>query len=116
MIAKYNVACELYNENKFEEAYDIFFTLAKNGDCESQKTIANMLLYGQGIKMDEDSAYTWYKKAADSGDKVSQHLISGCYIHGMYGFEVNFLECILPSVIIFEGKIKLGTPASNKDP
>ena len=30
--------------------------------------------------------------------------------------EVNFFDCILPLVIIFEGKIKLGTPASNNDP
>ena len=29
---------------------------------------------------------------------------------------VNFFDCILPLVIILVGKIKLGTPASNKEP
>ena len=90
MISKYDEACQLYDEEQYEQSYNIFYTLAKNGDIDSQKNIANMLLYGLGTKKDEEEAYLWYKRIADSGDSKSQHAISGCYIHGLYGFPVDY--------------------------
>ena len=91
---EYDIAIELYDQKKYKEAYDIFYTLAKNDDYESQKNVANMLIYGLGVKKDEHIGYMWYKKIADTGDEICQHSIAGCYIHGLYGFEINFEKAV----------------------
>ena len=90
MINKYNEACQLYDEQNYEKAYHLFYNLAKNGNIDSQKNIANMLLHGLGTKKDEEAAYLWYKQIADAGDSKSQHAIANCYIHGSYGFPINY--------------------------
>ena len=90
MINKYNEASQLYDEKDYKKSYSIFYILAKNGDIDSQKNIANMLLHGLGIEEDEEEAYRWYKRVADTGDSKSQYAISNCYIHGLYGFSVNY--------------------------
>jgi len=80
---KYNLAVKAYDNKNFEEAYTIFLSLAMQGDIDSQKMLANMLIHGIGTVKDEKDGYRWYLKAAESGDAEAQ------YWTAMHDFENN---------------------------
>lgn len=68
-----------YKQKDYEKAYEIFYTLASNGDIKSQYNIATLTLQGKGVKADRKKAFTWYKRAANSGHGPSMYSIAHMY-------------------------------------
>ena len=68
----YNEAVELYNQEEYEKAFNIFLKLANNGNSDSQNSLADMYYYGEGTKKSLENANYWWEKAAIQGCPDSQ--------------------------------------------
>lgn len=66
------------------KAVEWYTRSAENGDCSSQKKLADCYRSGQGAKRDFSKAVYWYEKAAEQGDYDSQKAIVYCYKMGGY--------------------------------
>ena len=73
--ATFQEASKLYDEQKFEQAYKMFFDLAQIGHKPSQFNIGIMHLEGTGAKKDLIKAYSWIK-LADEVKGEEQALLS----------------------------------------
>jgi len=57
---------------------------AEKGDAEGEAGWGNALARGHGVKMDDDSAFSWFQKSADQGNAWGQWWEADYYEHG-YG-------------------------------
>ncbi|MFZ7128039.1 MAG: peptidoglycan-binding protein [Desulfobacterales bacterium] len=57
-------ANRLYEADQKRQAFDLYFQSAQNGLAESQYTVAQMLLFGDGIQADTAEGMQWLEKAA----------------------------------------------------
>lgn len=81
MVNKYNLAKNHYKNKQYKKAYTTFLSLAESGDLNSQISVAAMLYHGDGIDIDKDRAYYWYKIAAEQNNPEA------LYCYGMYCLE-----------------------------
>lgn len=81
MSTDYQNACEAYEKEEYEKAFELFYALALEYDVSSQMNIANMFLHGIGVPKDIEKAYSWYEQAAKKEDAEAQ------YIYGWYCVE-----------------------------
>lgn len=68
-----------YKDGDYQKAYEVFYTLASNGDVKAQYNIATMTLQGKGVKADRKKAFEWYKKASIGGHGPSMYSIAKIY-------------------------------------
>jgi TPR repeat protein len=68
-----------YKQKNYDKAYEIFYTLASNGDPKSQYNIATLTMQGKGVKADRKKAFTWYKRAANAGHGPSMYSLAHMY-------------------------------------
>ncbi|MGD2083985.1 MAG: hypothetical protein PVF91_13565 [Chromatiales bacterium] len=61
-------------EGRFQDAYQIWLPLAKEGYSEAQISVAILLHNGWGIEQDVDAANDWLAVAAQSGQRVRDKL------------------------------------------
>jgi TPR repeat protein len=60
----------LYNERKFEEAFEILFEAAAyQNNGEAQYYLGMMYRNGFGVEVDLDKAMTWWAKAKRNGQR-----------------------------------------------
>lgn len=70
--------CENYEEMK-----EMFLRSAEKGEVISMKLLADLLYRGPDGKADDrESAFPWWKKAADGGDADAQMIVGGIYKEG----------------------------------
>ena len=73
MNKEYNYACDQYDLENYDTAFEVFLRLAIQNDVDSQANVANMYLYGLGVGVNVEKAYYWYEKAAENNDRESQY-------------------------------------------
>mmetsp|Transcript_14933 Transcript_14933/g.22600 ORF Transcript_14933/g.22600 Transcript_14933/m.22600 type:complete len:1935 (+) Transcript_14933:13-5817(+) len=62
---------------------------AKNGDVNSQFSVAEAYMNGKGVKEDKKRAFEYFSFAADNGHPDAQHKLGYCYLHG-YGIAKDY--------------------------
>ena len=55
---------------------------AEKGNAESQYKLAYMYRVGEGVLMDKNQAFYWYKKSAEKGHKEAQYNLGIMYDTG----------------------------------
>lgn len=73
--ATFKKATKLYDKQKFEQAFNMFYDLAQLGHKGSQFNIGVMYLDGAGVKQDLVKAYSWIK-LSDESDNKEQELMA----------------------------------------
>ena len=81
MSIDYQSACEAYEKEEYEKAFELFYALALEYDVSSQMNIANMFLHGIGVIKDVEKAYTWYEQAAKKEDPEAQYIYGWHCLH-----------------------------------
>lgn len=61
-------ADELFNEEKFEEAFKLLLLGANSGDTSCMTRVALMYADGQGVEKDMDKSLHWDMEATEKGD------------------------------------------------
>jgi tetratricopeptide repeat protein len=75
-------AYDLYNSEKFEEAFDLYKELANKENAIAQNYIGLMYFNGKGMEEDEDKAFEWFLKSAEQGHAAAQNNVGYCYKNG----------------------------------
>ena len=79
---EYNVAVQLIQQRKFEQALPLFTKLSNEGDRDAQNNLGAMFQHGHGVPVDLQKAAYWYLESAQKGNNVAQHNIGIAYFHG----------------------------------
>lgn len=67
----------LYNERKFEEAFEVLFDAAAyKNDGEAQYYVGMMYRNGFGVEQSEEKAMTWWAKARRNGQRDAAFALS----------------------------------------
>jgi TPR repeat protein len=69
-------AHNLFDEGKFQEAFECYLDLAEKGDIHSQCMVAWMYHRAKGVTGDVNKAEHWYRLAADRGDAQSAYWLA----------------------------------------
>jgi uncharacterized protein len=64
-------ASNLYDEGRYEEAFQQFLSLANQGDIDSMTRVASMYGDGRGVSYSFQESINWDMKAAEAGDEVA---------------------------------------------
>ena len=70
-------AIALYDEEKFTQAYELFYPLAAyKKNPEAQFYLGMMYFYGEGLTVDLEQAKDWWKKATRNGHVDAAYRLS----------------------------------------
>jgi TPR repeat protein/actin-like ATPase involved in cell morphogenesis len=68
-----NEGIRLFEDQKYEEAFQIFKAAAEQGYAEAQYRLGYCYRNGHGVSEDYKEAYKWYQKAAEQGNADAQN-------------------------------------------
>lgn len=75
-------ALNTYNKGNSVEAFEIFQSLAIQGDADAQLGLGTMYAQGQDVVQDYKQAVDWFRKAAEQGYAPAQYNLGIMYIKG----------------------------------
>jgi hypothetical protein len=79
----YDKAVHVYGCADYPKALNLFKPLAEKGDMLSQYQVGMMTEQGQGTEVNFDTAYVWYKKAAEQGMADAYFALGQLYARGL---------------------------------
>lgn len=85
-------AFELFDSEKYEEAFPLMYQLARDGRPDAQGALARMYGNGWGTPKDEKEAYYWASRGITKNDPTSQYVIGFIHWRGLAGFEKSHQE------------------------
>lgn len=72
-------AVECYKQGDFAGALAIWLPAAQAGDADSQAWIGTLYENGQGVAVDEATAFDWYVRSARGGNRLAQNNVGAMY-------------------------------------
>ena len=84
----FDIAKQLIEDKKFDQAYHKLLPVAEAGDSRAQYVIGTFYYYGNGVAENHHTAATWFRKSAQQDLVDSQAILGHQYIHGD-GIEKN---------------------------
>ncbi|MFQ5984322.1 MAG: tetratricopeptide repeat protein [Alphaproteobacteria bacterium] len=80
--ADFAAGVEAYDGGDYATALSEWRPLAEQGDAEAQIALANMYLFGVGVRQDYREAAKWYRRAAEQGEVIAQINLGELYATG----------------------------------
>jgi hypothetical protein len=77
--ADFTQAVESYTKGNYIQAFNIFYTLAKEDDEKAQYNVGLMYAQGLGVQKDMSKAVKWYEKSATQGNAFAQYNLAQYY-------------------------------------
>lgn len=77
--AAHKLLKQVLAELEKQKMFNKYYTEAKNGNSDAQYRVGEFYRLGDGVKSDMDEAITWYKKAADNGNKDASYTLYNHY-------------------------------------
>ena len=71
-----------YMAENFAGARDIWLPLAEAGDAEAQAWVGSLYANGDGVDINDGTAFGWYLKSAEGGNVQAQSNIGAMYAMG----------------------------------
>ena len=71
-----------YKEGNYETAFEVFQSLAEEGDAFAQFNVGAMYNNGEGVPADDSEAVRWYRAAAEQGHALAQFNLGIMYDNG----------------------------------
>ncbi len=71
-----------FNSGEYASAYAIWLPLARQGDPNSQSSLAYLFHEGKGVRQDSRAAAKWYYLAALQGEPTAQSFLCRMHLHG----------------------------------
>jgi TPR repeat protein len=82
----YNIKADrLYENDQKDEAFDYYYQSAQNGIAESQYLVAQMMLYGDGIRRNDSEGMHWLEEAARQDHPLACRDLGIYLINGEFG-------------------------------
>jgi TPR repeat protein len=80
-----------WGRKNYSTAFQLFRSLAEQGDATAQTRLGQMYENGEGVPEDYALAALWYRRAADQGSKVAQWLLGSKYQFGS-GVQQDYVQ------------------------
>ena len=80
--ADFNDGLNAYKKGNYASALAEWLPIASQGVAEAQYNLAGMYAKGYGVKINDEQAVIWYKKAAEQGHGRSQYNLGVMYLIG----------------------------------
>jgi len=80
--ADYSDGLDAYKKGNYASALAEWLPIAQQGVAEAQYNLAGMYAKGYGVKINDEQAVFWYKKAAEQGHGRSQFNLGVMYLIG----------------------------------
>ncbi|MRI58037.1 MAG: hypothetical protein C6H99_00855 [Epsilonproteobacteria bacterium] len=68
-------AVELFEEDRFKEAFPLFEKLAKEGSAEAMYYVGMMYYEGWGVEKSQQKAIEWWKRADRRGSLDAKYML-----------------------------------------
>ncbi|NPA03664.1 MAG: SEL1-like repeat protein [Epsilonproteobacteria bacterium] len=68
-------AIELFEKEKFEEAFPLFKNLAREGDSEAMYYLGVLYYEGWGVEPSKEEAIKWWKRAERRGSLDAKYML-----------------------------------------
>lgn len=81
--ADIEIARDLMEANRFEEAREALLPFARSGNAEAEELIGVMYALGLGVEKDPERAFEWYMRASMKGHPGAQSGIGWYYELGL---------------------------------
>ena len=78
----YREGYQLFNQEKYEKALELFVKAGKMGHANAQSMAAYQYYNGKGCAQDYGLAFIWYQEAAKQGNTTAQYGLACCYYNG----------------------------------
>jgi len=82
-----------YRLGDFDKAFQIFTSLAQEGDASAQNNLGVMYKKGRGVPQDYNEALKWYTKSAEQGNANAQNNLGIIYDEGK-GVPQDYREAV----------------------
>ena len=96
-----------YMAGHFDKAQEYWLPLAEVGDSEAEAWIGSLYANGDGVEINDSTAFKWYLRSAEGGNVQAQNNVGAMYAMGN-GINKNLSK----SVVWFERAAKAGDPNS----
>ena len=80
--ADFSAGVEAYARGDYEDAFEQWQVLARQGDSRAQYRLAQMFADGVGVREDDRAALHWYRQAAEQGSVVARYELALMYLLG----------------------------------
>jgi len=80
-----------YNSGNYLKALEIWLPLAQHEDAPSQAGVGFIYHRGLGVKIDDQKAFFWLRKAAEHGQPEGQLMLGTLYFYGQ-GVEQSYVR------------------------
>lgn len=87
-------AAEFAREGDYARAYCIYAKYAAKNDPEAQYLIGWMYHNGYGLRIDDNKAAAWWKKAGEQGNQDALFALGQVYYHGGRGLSRNITKAV----------------------
>lgn len=94
-LADLEVARDLMEENRFEEALTELWPAARSGNAEAEELIGIMYALGLGVEQDYQRAFDWYLRASMKGHPGAQSGVGWYYEVGLGMPEVDLVRAYM---------------------
>lgn len=85
----HKIASELFDQGKYEDAFQKYIVLANAGSITAQLIIGWMYHSGLGVEKSLEEAQQWYQKAADANSSEGQF-----YLGTLYRSKQQYLQAV----------------------
>ena len=82
VLADYSDGWDAYTKKNYLKALVEWLPLAEQGASQAQYNLAGMYAKGHGVKVDDEKAVYWYRKAALQGHPRAQYNLGVMYLLG----------------------------------
>ena len=80
-----------YAAGNYAKAFELYTSIAKQGDAKAQLSLGTMYYIGQGVTQDYSSAAKWFQRSAKKGNVLAQDIMGEMYSQGL-GVTQNYKE------------------------
>ena len=94
---KHQDGLDYYKQRNFDKASDIWLTLSKQGDAESQASLGTLYYHGRGVTKNYGQAFYWLKKSAEQNYLTAQNRLGIFYEKGV-GATKNYKQAVYCAV------------------
>lgn len=76
-----DLGIDKFNKKEYEQAYNIFHSLAKKNHAQAQYYLALMYFEGSHVKINYEEGFKWLQKSAENEDANAQYCLA-IFLHG----------------------------------
>ena len=81
---------EIASAIRYDTDFEQLLIRAQNGDTDAQFEVGRRYWNGEGVRENDNAAFSWFEKAALKGYPLALFMLGRCYYHGLGGASKDY--------------------------